>query len=131
MFFNKLDVPPFTPYALRAYYEWAVDNSYTPMIQVDLQSYKDEINVPAKFENDKEIVFNISPEACGNLEIGNEYVDFDARFGGQAHHIHFPVENVKLIVCRECQFGLPMDLFPGKRIKKKDTRPKKPVFSEV
>ncbi len=117
MFFNKPDVPPFTPYALRAYYEWAVDNSYTPMIQVDLQSNKDEINVPAKFEND--------------IEIGNEYVDFDARFGGQAHHIHFPVENVKLIVCRECQFGLPMDLFPGKRIKKKDTRPKKPVFSEV
>ena len=114
MFFNKPDVPPFTPYALRAYYEWAVDNSYTPMIQVDLQSNKDEINVPAKFENDKDIVFYISPEACG-----------------QFHHIHFPVENVKLIVCRECQFGLPMDLFPGKRIKKKDTRPKKPVFSEV
>ena len=82
MFFNKPDVPPFTPYALRAYYEGAVDKSYTPMIQVDLQSNKDEINVPAKFENDKEIVFNISPEACGNLEIGNEYVDFDARFGG-------------------------------------------------
>ena len=109
----------------------AVDNSYTPDDSSEIFRAIKMKSFPAKFENDKEIVFNISPEACGNLEIGNEYVDFDARFGGQAHHIHFPVENVKLIVCRECQFGLPMDLFPGKRVRKKDTRPKKPVFSEV
>ncbi len=132
MFFKKPEVPPFTSYILRAYYEWATDNDYTPMIQVRLDQNKDEISVPAKFEKDKDIVFNISAEACGNLDISENYVDFDARFGGEVHHIHFPVENVVLMFNRENQFGLPTNMFPNKRLKKsEDQRPKKPIFSQV
>lgn len=131
MFFKKSEIPAFAPYVLRAYYEWALDNEFTPMIQVNLDVNKDEISVPPQFSKDEEIVFNIGPEACGNLDIGNEYIDFDARFNGAPFHIHFPVENVQLIGCRETQFGLPMELFPNQREKKEDKRPKKPTFTQV
>ncbi|WP_153099287.1 ClpXP protease specificity-enhancing factor [Paraburkholderia hayleyella] len=91
------------PYLLRALYEWCTDNGYTPHLAVRVDNMT---RVPRQFVRDNEIVLNISFEATSQLKIGNELVEFTARFSGKAHKIEVPVANVLAIYARENGQGM-------------------------
>ncbi|RKP45754.1 ClpXP protease specificity-enhancing factor [Pararobbsia silviterrae] len=94
---------PTKPYLLRALYEWCTDNGYTPHLAVRVD---DRTRVPREFVRDGEIVLNISFEATSGLKMGNEWIDFNARFSGKSHHIEVQVSNVLAIYARENGQGM-------------------------
>ncbi len=91
------------PYLLRALYEWCTDNGFTPHIAVRVDN---RTRVPRQFVRDGEIVLNISFEATSQLQIGNEVIEFNARFSGKSHKIEVPVPNVLAIYARENGQGM-------------------------
>lgn len=92
------------PYLLRAIYEWIVDNGLTPHLLV--QVVDEQVMVPRQFVENGVIVLNVSPTAVRDLSLGNEAVDFNARFAGQPQHIHVPVGAVQAIYARENGQGI-------------------------
>lgn len=87
------------PYLLRAFYEWIVDNNLTPYLVVDVNV--PGIQVPMEHAKDGQIVLNVSPSACGKLNMGNIDVSFEARFGGMAKVINVPCKAVLAIYAKE------------------------------
>ncbi|MEW5862045.1 MAG: ClpXP protease specificity-enhancing factor [Pseudomonadota bacterium] len=98
---------PTKPYLLRALYEWCVDNGYTPHIAVKVDS---RAQVPAEYVKDGEITFNISPVAVHKLQMGNEFIEFSARFAGVARQISVPVGSVFALYARETGHGMTFDV---------------------
>lgn len=90
---------PRRPYLLRAFYEWLVDNELTPhlVVEADLPG----VRVPTQFVQDGQIILNVAPRAVGNLEMSNEAVTFNARFGGTPHSVIVPVYAIQAIYARE------------------------------
>jgi len=91
------------PYLLRALYEWCTDNGYTPHIAVRVDQ---QTRVPREFVRDGEIVLNISFDATNQLQMGNEAIEFSARFSGKPHKIEVPIANVLAIYARENGQGM-------------------------
>lgn len=91
------------PYLLRALFEWCTDNGFTPHIAVRVDR---GVQVPMEFVRNGEIVLNISYDATSGLLIGNEHVEFKARFGGKPYEIMVPVDNVMAIYARETGQGM-------------------------
>jgi stringent starvation protein B len=91
------------PYLLRALYEWCTDNGYTPHIAVRVDNHT---RVPRQFVHNGEIVLNISFEATSQLQLGNEWIEFSARFSGKSHKIEVQVANVLAIYARENGQGM-------------------------
>ncbi|WP_210401699.1 ClpXP protease specificity-enhancing factor [Lacimicrobium sp. SS2-24] len=87
------------PYLLRAFHEWILDNELTPHLVVD--ATVEGTQVPQEHVRDGQIVLNISPSACGKLQLSNLDVTFDARFGGVARRLHIPMAAVMAIYARE------------------------------
>ncbi|HEY9040559.1 MAG TPA: ClpXP protease specificity-enhancing factor [Rheinheimera sp.] len=87
------------PYLLRAFYEWIVDNNCTPYLVVD--ATVNAVKVPMQFVQNGQIVLNTAPSAVGNLQLGNDAVTFNARFGGQPFALYIPVNAVLAIYARE------------------------------
>ncbi len=91
------------PYLIRALYEWCTDNGYTPYIA----AYVDEtVQVPMEYVKNNEIVLNVSMDATSSLKLGNEFIEFKARFGGKAREIMVPIERVIAIYARENGQGM-------------------------
>ena len=90
---------PRRPYLLRAFYEWIVDNELTPHLVVD--ATMNGVRVPEAFVQDGQIVLNVAPHSVGNLEMGNEAVTFNARFGGRPHSLILPLYAIQAIYARE------------------------------
>ena len=82
---------PTKPYLLRALFEWCVDNGYTPYLYVKVDA---NTQVPAEYVKEGQIVLNIGPHAVHKLQMGNELIEFTARFGGVPRHVSVPVPNV-------------------------------------
>jgi stringent starvation protein B len=95
------------PYLIRALYEWLVDNDLTPYLLVDAK--RDDVQVPSQYVEDGRIVLNVGPSAVRGLELGNEHISFEARFGGTAHAIMLPPAAVLGVYARENGKGM---LFP-------------------
>jgi len=91
------------PYLIRAIFEWCVDQGLTPYLVVMVD---ERVVVPKEFIKNGEIVLNISPDATGALKLGNEWVEFKARFGGVARDILVPVDRVSAIYARENGQGM-------------------------
>ncbi|HEX5613158.1 MAG TPA: ClpXP protease specificity-enhancing factor [Burkholderiales bacterium] len=102
---------PTKPYVLRALYEWCVDNGYTPHIAVHVDS---RAQVPSEYVKAGEITLNISPTAVHKLQMGNEMIEFSARFAGVARQISVPVSAVHALYARETGHGMTFDLEPVK-----------------
>src|SRR3954465_4832596 len=98
---------PTKPYLLRALFEWFVDNGYTPHLAVKVDS---RTQVPSEFVKGGEIVLNISANAVHKLQMGNELIEFSARFGGVARQISLPVANVYALYARETGHGMTFDI---------------------
>lgn len=107
------------PYLVRAFYQWLVDNSLTPYLLVDVTN--SEVEVPQQFVEGDRITLNIAPSAVLNLDLGNEYISFNARFGGKPMDVLFPVSSVLGIYAQENGSGM---LFPEEEASEEiDTEP--------
>ncbi len=101
-----IDAPQATstrPYLIRALYEWCTDNGYTPYIAV---AVNDQVQVPREYVKEGEIVLNISFDATTSLKLGNDFIEFKARFAGTARDIMVPVTQVVAIYARENGQGM-------------------------
>ncbi len=97
------------PYLLRALYEWCTDNGYTPHIAV----YVDQrTRVPKAFVKNDEIILNISMQATQQLQMGNDWIEFSARFSGRSHKVEVPVGNVLAIYALENGQGMAFPVEP-------------------
>lgn len=108
-----MDEIPTKPYILRALYEWCVDNGYTPHLAVKVDS---RAQVPTEHVRGGEITLNISPTAVHKLQMGNDLVEFSARFGGVARQILVPVTCVYALYARETGHGMTFDVEPPKPV---------------
>lgn len=90
---------PRRPYLLRAFYDWLLDNQLTPHLVVDVM--RPDVQVPMEFARDGQIVLNIAPRAVGNLQLGDNDVSFNARFGGVPRQVLVPMAAVLAIYARE------------------------------
>lgn len=97
------DLPSTQPYLLRALHEWCTDNGLTPHLAVKVDG---SVQVPPEFVRDGQIVLNISYDATAKLQMGNEFIEFQARFGGVARQIVVPVNRVMAIFARENNQGM-------------------------
>ena len=92
------------PYLVRAIREWALDNSLTPQILVD--ATVTGVEVPQAYVKDGQIVLNIAEQAVRLDELGNEWVRFSARFGGQPFPVSVPMEAIAAVFARENGQGI-------------------------
>ena len=92
-----------TPYLIRAIYEWCVDNGLTPYLAVRASEHT---RVPLEHVRNGEIILNVSADATRNLTLGNELIQFSARFNGVSHEISIPVDSVRGIFAKENGQGL-------------------------
>lgn len=106
------------PYLLRALYEWCADNNLTPYVAAYVD---DSVKVPRDHVKNNEIVLNISMDATSNLQIGNDFLQFKARFGGVAREIVVPIDHIIAIYAREngqgMAFPVPQALQPRGEVK--------------
>jgi stringent starvation protein B len=100
-------LPSTKPYLLRAIWEWCCDNGFTPHIAVTVDQ---RTRVPREFVRDGQIVLNLGSGATNKLQIGNEFVEFQARFGGVARELSIPIQQVAAIYARENGAGMAFDL---------------------
>jgi stringent starvation protein B len=95
------------PYLIRALHDWCTDNGFTPYLAVFVDA---GVQVPMEYVKNREIVLNISFEATSGLQLGNEHIEFRARFGGVARDIFVPVDHVVAIYARENGQGMAFPL---------------------
>jgi len=91
------------PYLVRALHEWCVDNGFTPFVTVLVDK---SVQVPMEFVKDGEIILNIGFDATMGLRMGNEFMEFKARFGGVVREIFVPMDHVVAIFARENGQGM-------------------------
>jgi stringent starvation protein B len=96
--------PPKRPYLLRAMHEWVSDSQHTPHIIVDAS--RPGVTVPRSYVKDGKIVLNLSLTATQNLSLGNEWIEFGARFAGVVQFIRVPIAAVLGIYARETGEGM-------------------------
>jgi stringent starvation protein B len=108
---NAQDSTSTRPYLIRALYEWCTDNGFTPYVAVRVDG---SVQVPREYVKDGEIVLNISYDATSSLQLGNDFIEFKARFGGKPREILVPVGRVIAIYAREngqgMAFPAPVDV---------------------
>ncbi|MHB1198834.1 MAG: ClpXP protease specificity-enhancing factor [Polaromonas sp.] len=95
------------PYLIRALYEWCTDNGFTPYVAV---SVDETVQVPREYVKNNEIVLNISFDATSSLQLGNEFIEFKARFAGSPREIMVPITHVIAIYARENGQGMAFPL---------------------
>jgi len=91
------------PYLIRAIYEWCVDQGLTPYIAVLVDA---QTKVPIEFIKDGQIVLNISYTATRHLKIGNDFINFSARFNGTSRELEIPIQAVIGVFAKENGQGL-------------------------
>ena len=102
------------PYLIRALHDWCTDNGFTPYIAVFVDA---SVQVPNEYVKNNEIVLNVGFEASSGLKLGNEFIEFKARFGGSSREIVVPIDHVVAIYAREngqgMAFPVPTDAAKG------------------
>ncbi len=91
------------PYLIRALHDWCTDNGFTPYVAVFVDR---TVQVPIEYVKNNEIVLNVGFEATSGLKLGNEFIEFKARFGGSSREIVVPIDHVVAIYARENGQGM-------------------------
>ncbi len=107
---NAPDSTSTRPYLIRALYEWCTDNGLTPYVAVSVDQ---TVQVPREYVKNNEIVLNISFDATSSLKLGNEFIEFKARFAGSAREIIVPITHVIAIYARENGQGMAFPMVSG------------------
>ena len=97
------------PYMLRALHEWCTDNGYTPQIVVQVDA---NTLVPLAHVRDGQITLNIGALATNRLVIGNEALEFQARFNGITENLYVPIGTISAIFARETGAGMGFEVEP-------------------
>jgi stringent starvation protein B len=110
------DIPSNKPYLIRALHQWCTDFGFTPFMAVFVDA---SVEVPMEFVKKDEIVLNLSLEACHQLNLDNDWISFQARFGGVPRKIMVPVSHVLAIYARENGQGMsfPFDATQAGKLK--------------
>ncbi len=95
------------PYLVRAMYDWIIDNNMTPYLLVNAEN--EYAMIPRDYVEDGKIVLNINPAAVSDLQLGNDFIMFNARFAGKAMEVSVPVSSVLAIYARENGQGMMFD----------------------
>lgn len=102
------------PYLLRALYEWIADNHMTPHVLVE--AGVEGVDVPDQAVQKGKVILNIDQAAVRELDLGNEWLTFKARFSGSEHRVSVPIEAVLAIYSKEngqgMMFALEDDAVP-------------------
>jgi stringent starvation protein B len=96
------------PYLIRSVYDWIVDNDLTPHLLVNAEY--NQGSLPVDFIEDGKIVLNIRPQAIQGLSLGNDFIEFNARFSGKPMQIVASVNAIMAIYAKENGKGLVFDL---------------------
>lgn len=105
---EELKLTPTRPYMIRAFYEWLEDNALTPYLLVD--ATQDNLVIPTEHVQNGQIVLNIASQATGNMTIDNNYINFNARFGGVSRELWIPMRAVMALFAKENQaIAMPFD----------------------
>jgi stringent starvation protein B len=91
------------PYLIRAIYDWCSDSGYTPYLSIKVD---EQTRVPDEFVKNGEITLNISDDAAHHLTLGNDLIQFSARFNGVSREISVPVNAVQGIFAKEISQGI-------------------------
>ncbi|SAH87204.1 ClpXP protease specificity-enhancing factor [Bordetella ansorpii] len=97
------------PYLIRALHEWCTDNGYTPYLTVQVDAHT---LVPLAHVRDGQITLNVGTLATNKLVLGNEFIEFQARFSGVTENVLVPVSNVSAIYARETGAGMGFEVQP-------------------
>ncbi len=123
------------PYLIRALHDWCTDNGFTPYIAVFVDA---AVQVPVEYVKNNEIVLNVGFEATSALKLGNDCIEFKARFGGSSRDIVVPVDHVIAIYAREngqgMAFPVPAGAAPstaGPAAEASPGKPLRPALTEV
>jgi len=111
---NAQESPSTRPYLVRALYEWCTDNGLTPYVAVMVD---ETVQVPREYVQDGEIVLNVSFDATSSLKLGNEFIEFKARFGGKPREIMVPMNRVMAIYARENGQGMAFPVNRAERVR--------------
>ena len=98
------------PYLIRAIHEWCSDSNLTPYLSVKVDP---TTRVPVEYVKNGEIVLNLSYDATHRLTIGNDVIQFAARFNGASRECSIPVDAVLGIFARENGQGLFFPVEPA------------------
>ena len=98
------------PYLIRALHEWCTDNGYTPHLVVTVDA---NTVVPLAHIHEGQITLNVGTLATSQLVLGNEYIEFRARFSGVVEDIVVPIGAVSAIYARETGTGMGFDVTPS------------------
>ena len=98
------------PYLVRALYEWCVDQGFTPYVAVLADA---TVQVPREYVRDGQIVLNVGADATSGLQLGNEFIQFKARFAGVVREIMVPINRVMAIYARENGQGMAFPVEVG------------------
>jgi stringent starvation protein B len=98
------------PYLIRALHDWCTDNGFTPYVAVFVDA---SVQVPQEYVKNNEIVLNVGFEATSGLKLGNDQIEFKARFGGSAREIVVPIDHVVAIYARENGQGMAFPVPSG------------------
>jgi len=105
------------PYLLRALHEWCTDNGYTPYITVQVDEHT---LVPVAHVRDGQITLNVGTLATNKLVLGNEFIEFQARFSGVTENVSVPVAAVSAIYARETGAGMGFEVQPYEAPRRED-----------
>jgi len=98
------EMTPNRPYLLRALFEWIGDNGMTPHILVDAGA--PGVDVPEQAVQKGKVILNIDEAAVRELNLGNEWLTFSARFSGRSFNVSVPVDAVLAIYSKENGQGM-------------------------
>ena len=100
---SNTELPSTRPYLIRALYDWCSENGFTPYVAVKVDN---SVQVPREYVQGGEIVLNVSIDATSSLKLGNDFIEFKARFGGKPREIMVPIHRVMAIYARENGQGM-------------------------
>ena len=128
---NAPDATSTRPYLLRAMHEWCTDSGFTPYVAVLVD---ETVQVPMEYVKNGEIVLNVGYDATAGMTLGNEFIEFKARFGGVPREIIIPINRVMAIYARENGQGMsfPMGAPSAEAVPvQKKSTPVRPALSAV
>ena len=101
---NRISMTSTKPYLMRAIFEWAEDNGFTPQVLVNAEG--EGVEVPTAHVVDGQIVLNIGSSAVQLHVMDNECLSFSARFSGVEQDIFLPIDSILAIFARENSQGI-------------------------
>jgi|GEM_PF-3339214 len=88
---------------IQSTYQWIINNNMTPYMLIYTKNSK---NIPLRYIKKEKILLNISPVAVKNLEISNNFINFDASFSKRIYNIFFPIKSILSFYSFENKEGL-------------------------